>query len=300
MNNQLKNELNTGLFNVIAEVKINNEDYTHGMPLDYLINRLKKISKYFKRSIPVNTNQLAFGFENLSLNMVQPRNDENLQPFVLVDGLHSGRVDLVLDSTQSDSSKLLEEVNVAKAQLTDVITESSKIAQRISVNPLNVNQLEDALNKTRFPSEVRDMLGNMAGTKVNIIIDEEVLSVGGYSYPTYCADGEVVTFTNCEILKVIPKGQVVFDISRTNGFALTNVTELSVVSVEVSPDTLDFIFLAFASAAKLSLDIEVSFSQHVVKQHIKCWLVQILNQKQASEEILRKWLEISQKLNIVS
>ena len=300
MNNQFKKKLKNGLFNVIATIEINNDDYKHGMPLDMLFNRLRRISKNFKRSIPTNTNQMAFGFENLSLNMVQPRNDENLPPFVLVDGLHSARVDLVLDSTQFDTSKLLEEVNVAKAQLTDVITESSKIAQRISVNPLNVSQLEAALKKTQYPDEVRNMLGNMSGAKDRITINEEDLSIGGYSFPAYSADGEVVTFTNCEILKVIPKGQVVFDISRTNGFALTNVTELSVVSVEVNPNTLDFSFLEFASAAKLPLDIDVSFSQHVVKQHNKCWLVQILNQKQASEEILNKWLEISQKLNIVS
>lgn len=270
------------------------------MPLDILLNRLKRISKNLKKTIPANTNQLAFRFENINLNLVQLKNDENLQPIVLVDGLQSARVDLLLDSTQTDSSKLLEEVNVAKAQLTQIITESSKIAQRISENPLNTNQLEDALNKTQFPSEVRDMLGNMAGSKENVIIDEEVLSVGGYNFPTYCADGEVVTFINCKILKVIPKGQVVFDISCTKGFALTGVTELSVVTVEVNPDTLDFNFLAFAFAVKLVLDIEVSFSKHVVKQNNKCRLVQILNQKPASEEILKKWLEISQKLNIVS
>ena len=300
MNNRIKDELNNGLINVIATTEISNEYYKYGMPLDYLLNRLKRISKNFKRSIHANTNQLAFGFENVSLDLVQSRNNENLPAIVLVNGINSARVDLVLDSTQVDSSKLLEEVNVAKAQFTQVITESAKIAQKISVRPISANQLESALNKTQYPSEVRNMLGNMSGTKEIVTIDEEDLSIGGYSFPTYCADGEVVTFTNCKILKVIPKGQVVFDISCTNGFVLTDVTEIPVVTVEVNPNTLDFSFLEFASAAKLPLDIDVSFSKHVVKQHNKCWLVQILNQKQASEEILNKWLEISQKLNIVS
>ena len=300
MNNRIKDELNNGLINVIATTEISNEYYKYGMPLDYLLNRLKRISKNFKRSIHANTNQLAFGFENVSLDLVQSRNNENLPAIVLVNGINSARVDLVLDSTLVDSSKLLEEVNVAKAQFTQVITESAKIAQKLSANPLSANQLEAALNKTQYPSEVRNMLGNMSESKETVIIGGEVMSIGGYNFSNYCSDGEVMTFTNCEILKVLPNGQVVFDTSGSKGFSLTDFIEPSIVTVDVKPDTLDFSLLAFVFAAKLVLDIEVSFSKHVVKQHNKCWLVQILNKNKVSEEILNKWLEISQKLNIVS
>lgn len=300
MNNRIKDELKNGLINVIATTEISNEDYKYGMPLDYLLNRLKRISKNFKRSIQANTNQLAFGFENVSLNLVHSRNNDNLPPIVLVNGINSARVDLVLDSTQVDSSKLLEEVNVAKAQFTQVVTESAKIAQKISANPLSANQLEAALNKTQYPSEVRNMLGNMSESKETVIVGGEVMSIGGYNFSAYCSDGEVMTFTNCEILKVLPNGQVVFDTSGSKGFSLTDFSEPSIVTVDLKPDTLDFSLLAFVFAAKLALDIEVSFSKHVVKQHNKCWLVQILNKNKVSEEILNKWLEISQKLNIVS
>ena len=300
MNKKFKNEINNGNFNVIASIEINNEDYRYGMPLEYLMNRLKRNNKIFEKSITADTKQLALGFDNVSLNLVQSRDEVNVQEKVIVQGLNSARVDLVLNSTQTDSSKLLEEVNLAKAELTYVITEASKIAYKIAANPLNAEQLEATLNQTQYPSEVLSMLGNMSGSKENVIIDGEVLSVGGYNFPTYCSDGEVITFNQCEILKILPTGQVIFDISRSNGFSLADVTEQSVVSVEVNPETLNFSILSFASAAKLELDIEVSFSKHVIKQQSKSWLIQILNSKQVSDEISRKWSEISQKMEIAT
>lgn len=300
MNKKFKNEINNGHFNVIASIEINNEDYRYGMPLEYLINRLKRISKILDKSIATDTKQLAFGFDNLSFNLVQSRDEVNAQGKVIVQGLNSARVDLVLNSTQTDSSKLLEEVNLAKAELTCVITEASKIAHKIATNPLNVEQLDDALKQTQYPSQVLGMLGNMSGSKENVMIDGEVLSVGGYNFPSYCVDGEAITFNQCEILKISPNGQVIFDISRSNGFFLTDVTEESVVSVEVNPETLNFSILSFASAAKLALDIEVSFSKHVIKQQSKSWLIQILNGKQVSDEITKKWSEISQKIEIAT
>lgn len=300
MNNKFKNEINNGHFNVIASIEINNEDYRYGMPLEYLIHKLKRSSKVFEKSITADTKQLAFGFDNLSLNLVQSRDEVNVQEKVIVQGLNSARVDLVLNSTQTDSSKLLEEVNLAKAELTYVITEASKIAHKIAASPLSAEQLEATLNQTQYPSEVLGMLGNMSGSKENVIIDGEVLSVGGYNFPTYCSDGEVITFNQCEILKILLTGQVIFDISRSNGFSLTDGTEQSVVSVEVNPETLNFSILSFASAAKLALDIEVSFSKHVVKQQSKSLLIQILNSKQVSDEITKKWSEISQKIEIAS
>ena len=300
MNKKFKNEINNGHFNVIASIEINNENYRYGMPLEYLISRLKRNNKIFEKSITADTKQLALGFDNVSLNLVQSRDEVNVQEKVIVQGLNSARVDLVLNSTQTDSSKLLEEVNLAKAELTYVITEASKIAYKIAANPLNAEQLEATLNQTQYPSEVLSMLGNMSGSKENVIIDGEVLSVGGYNFPTYCSDGEVITFNQCEILKILPTGQVIFDISRSNGFSLADVTEQSVVSVEVNPETLNFSILSFASAAKLELDIEVSFSKHVIKQQSKSWLIQILNSKQVSDEISRKWSEISQKMEIAT
>lgn len=300
MNNKFKNQISNGHFYVIATIEINNDDYSHGIPLEYLINKLKRSNKILRKSVSTDTKQLVLGFNNLSLNLVKSRDDENSQEVVIVQGLNSARVDLVLNSTQTDSSILLEKVNVAKAELTCVITESSKIAQKIAVNPLNSEQLDNAFNQTRYPSEVQNMLGNMAGSKERVTIDGEVLSVGGYNFPMYCANGEVTTFNHCEILKILPNGQVIFDISRSKEFSLSEFTQQSVVMVEVNPKALDFSVLAFAFAAKLALDIEVGFSKHVIKQQSKSWLIQIMNRSQVSAEILKKWLEVSQKLEILS
>ena len=143
------------------------------------------------------------------------------------------------------------------------------------------------------------MLGNMNGVKESVIIDEETLFIGGYSFPTYSADGEVQSFNNCEILKFVSGGKVIFDISRSNEFSLTEAREQSILAVDINRDTLDFSLLAFAFAAKLPLDIEVGYSMNSIKQYKKCSLVQILNRSYVSAEISRKWLEISQKLDIV-
>jgi len=295
----MDNKLNNGNFNVIATIEINNQDFRYGMPLDYLMNRLKRFSKYLNNSVNVDTRQMAFGFENVSLSLVQPRDGESSQSVTLVQGLNSARVSLVLDSTQTDPSRLLEETNVAKAELTSVITDSSKISQKISVNPLDASQLDDLINQTQYPDKVRNMLGNMNGPKETVILGEDTLLIGGDSFPTYSADGEVQTFNNCEILKVNSKGQVIFDVSRSQEFSLIGVSEQSILSVGIDPKSLEFSFLEFASAAKLLLDIEVVFSKHVINQHRKCSLVQILNRSYVSAEILRKWLEISQKIDMV-
>lgn len=291
--------MNNSHFNIIATTEINSQYFKHGMPIEYLLNWLKKVNKNLKRSINVNTKQIALGFENMSVSSVQPNEGESAPNENLVLGLNFPRVNFVLDSSQTESSKLLEEVNLAKAELTSVITDSAKIAHKISFKPLDTSELENAINQTQYPAKVRAMLGNMNGPKVDVVIDGETLTIGGYSFPNYCVDGEVQTFNSCEILKVIPRGQVIFDISRSKEFSLTDVAEQSIVSVDIQPETLDFSLLAFAFAAKLSLDIEVSFSKHAIKQNRKCSLVQILNQNQVSAEILRKWLEISQKLDIV-
>lgn len=294
----MNNQLNNGQFNVIATIEINNQDFKYGMPLDYLMNRLKRFIKYLNNSVNIDTRQMAFGFENVSLSLVQPRDGESSQSVTLIQGLNSARVSLVLDSTQTDPSRLLEETNVAKAELITVITESSKIAQKISVNPLDASQLENLINQTQFPDKVRDMLGNMNGPREKVIVDEETLFIGGNSFPTYFADGEVKTFNDCEILNLIPKGQVVFDISSTKEFFLSHDVEQSFVVVDINRDSLDFRILAFAFAAKLPLDIEVSFSSHAIKQHRKSLLVQILNRSHVSAEISKKWLEIAQKLDL--
>lgn len=295
MNNKLKN----GHFNVIATAEINYQDFKYGIPLEYLLNRLKRVRKNLNNPINSDTKQMALGFEDLRLNLVKPSESESSQKLILVQGLNAASVNLILDATQTNPSGLLEETNLAKAELTTVITESSKIAKKISVSPIDASQLENLIKQTQFPDKVRVMLGNMNGAKESVIIDEETLFIGGYSFPTYSADGEVQSFNNCEILKLVPEGKVIFDISRSNEFSLTDTREKSILVVDINRDTLDFSLLAFAFAAKLPLDIEVGYSTHSIKQYKKCSLVQILNRSYVSAEISRKWLEISQKLDIV-
>lgn len=295
----MDNRLINGDFNVIATMEINCQDFKHGIPLDYLLNKLKRFSKYLNNAVNVDTRQLVFGFDNASLRLVQPGGGEKSQSITLVQGLNFAKVSLVVDSSQVDSSKQLEEINVAKAELTSVITSASKISQKVSMNPVDASQLDDLINQTQYPDKVRNMLGNMSGPKEKVNLDEDDLTIGGDSFPTYFADGEVQTFNNCEILRVNSKGQIVFDISRSEEFSLVDVSEQSILTVEIDPKSLEFSYLAFVSAAKLLLDIEVVFSKHVINQQRKCSLVQILNRSHVSAEFLRKWLDVSQKFDLV-
>ena len=297
MNNKLKN----GHFNVIATAEINNQDFKYGIPLGYLLKRLKRVSKNLNNPINTATKQMVLGFQDLRLNLVQPSESESesSQKLILVQGLNTASVNLILDTTQTNPAGLREETNVAKAELTSVITESSKIAKKISVSPLDASQLENLIKQTQLPGKVRTMLGNMNGAKESVAIDEETLFIGGYKFPIYSAEGEVQSFNHCEILKLIPNGKAIFDISRSSEFSLTQAKEKSILAVDIARDTLDFSLLAFAFAAKLPLDIEVGYSMNSIKQYKKCSLVQILNRSYVSAEISRKWLEISQKLDIV-
>lgn len=295
----MDNRLNNGDFNVIATLEINCHEFKYGIPLDYLLNKLKRFSKYFNNAVNVDTRQLVFGFDKVSLSLVQPRGDENSKSVTLVQGLNSAKVCLVVDSLQVDSSKLQEELNVAKAELTSVITDASKISQKISASPLDVSKLDDLINQTQYPDKVRSMLGNMSGPKETVNLDEDNLLIGGDNFPTYFADGVVQTFNNCEILRVNSKGQVIFDISRTKEFSLIDDSEQSILGVEIDPKSPEFSYLSFISAARLSLDIEVIFSRHLINQHRKCSIVQILNRSQVSEEFLKKWSEVSHKIDMV-
>lgn len=191
----MDNRLINGDFNVIATMEINCQDFKHGIPLDYLLNKLKRFSKYLNNAVNVDTRQLVFGFDNASLRLVQPGGGEKSQSITLVQGLNFAKVSLVVDSSQVDSSKQLEEINVAKAELTSVITSASKISQKVSMNPVDASQLDDLINQTQYPDKVRNMLGNMSGPKEKVNLDEDDLTIGGDSFPTYFADGEVQTST---------------------------------------------------------------------------------------------------------
>ena len=105
--------------------------------------------------------------------------------------------------------------------LTNVISESTKIAEVLSRKTVSASQLQEILNKSKYPDQTRRMLGVMSGPDESVIIDGEVMKVGGYKLPDFCSDGEVVTYKNCEILNFNSKGEIVFDVSQSEGFSLT-------------------------------------------------------------------------------
>ena len=87
-----KNELKNGYFNKIAEIKINTQDYKHGIPLTILIKKLHRIGNILSNSITQNTNQLSFGFENPSLSFVKTKDVDAIENAVLVESINQGSI----------------------------------------------------------------------------------------------------------------------------------------------------------------------------------------------------------------
>jgi|APLak6261699311_1056244.scaffolds.fasta_scaffold00542_5 hypothetical protein len=286
---KIKNILDDGSYNIVATIPLKSDYFENSrVPASIATEKLRKAIRTLNCMVNENVKLTTNGVQELFVHSVETRT-EIPENFILVDSLEEATVVLEVEAKNKDGVTLKQEVNAAKAKLTNIVIDANRIATKASLQLMTTENLNKELKNCQFPKEVRQMLGSMRDSEQSIEIDGETLSVGGFQrLSQYCEDGNVMVFNDCVVLSLGHNGMVYFDLLENEAFSLKSDQDLDSLGIEVDRNSLDYFVLVNAFARSQKLSIEVSFSEHLVNEKKKAWLVQIVDRQQLINEILKK------------